>query len=287
MSIYRSTFIKQRMMEIYEQKLAKWPIPYESIYVDTEYGTTHLLVCGSNKAQPLFLIHGLGMTSSMWSPNIAALSRAFRCYAVDLIGDYGKSELHDIRKYPKVGKDYSTWLRELFSNLGIEKAHLLGFSHGGFAAINHAVYAPGQINKLILLAPSGLEITFRKVLPRIFFYLFFPSEKNRQTLANWLVGDNPNLKEDFYEQIYLGLKGRPKVPIPILVSGKTLRQIKLPILLLLGEKDVTTHAERAAFRMKKFIPSARIELIPRVGHGMNIEVPEKFNQIVLEFLRIE
>ena len=184
MSIYRSSSIKRQMMEIYDHKLAMWPVPYESVHVDTMYGRTHLIVSGSKQAPPLFLIHGLAMTSGIWMPNIAALSQEFRCYAVDVIGDYGKSELSDIRNYPRVGRDYSTWLRQVYAGLGIEKAHLLGLSHGGFAAINHAIFAPEQIKKLILLAPSGLDITLKKVLPKIFYFLFF--HRKRTGIPLWI-----------------------------------------------------------------------------------------------------
>lgn len=284
MSIYPSSVIKQQMMGIYEQKLNRWPVAYESIYVDTTFGKTHILASGSKESPPLVLLPGLAVTSAIWLPNIAAFSQKYRCYAVDLIGDYGKSELADPRHYPRVGRDYSTWLRQVFEELGIDQAHLLGLSHGGFAAINHAVYAPKQIRKLILLAPSGLEITLRKVLPKIFSYLFFPTDKNRRSLVEWFLENSPKMREDFLEQFDLGLQGRPKTAIPILVSGKNFRKISMPVLLLLGEKDVTTNAVRGAHRVKKFIPTARIEVLPGAGHGMNYEAPELVNRLVLDFL---
>jgi pimeloyl-ACP methyl ester carboxylesterase len=274
------------MMEIYEQKLSKWPIPYESVYVETQYGSTHLIVSGPKQATPLILLPGLAVTSAVWMPNIEVLSKEFCCYAIDVIGDYGKSELSDIRNYPRMGRDYSTWLRQVYQSLDIEKAHLMGFSHGGFAAINHAIFAPEQIEKLILVSPSGIDITLKKLLPKIFFFLLFPSPKNRENLVRWFLGENPTFQSTFYEQFNLGLQGRPKVPIPILVSGKKLQRIKAPAMLLLGGKDVAISAERGAIRMKKYLPTAHIVIIPGVGHGMNYEAPDQFNGLVLDFLGI-
>jgi len=284
MSIYRNSIIKQRLMDIYEQKLASWPVPYESVYLDTQYGSTHLIVSGPKQAPPLILLPGLAVTSAVWMPNIEVLSKEYCCYAIDVIGDYGKSELSDIRNYPRVGKDYSTWLRQVYAGLGIEKAHMLGFSHGGFAAINHSIHTPEQISKLILVSPSGIDITLKKVLPKIFFFLLFPSPRNRENLVRWFLGENPTFQSTFYEQFNLGLQGRPKVPIPILVSGKKLQKIKAPVMLLLGEKDVAISAERGAKRMKKFVTTAQIMILPGVGHGMNYEAPDQFNRLVLDFL---
>jgi len=284
MSIYRNSSIKQQMLDIYEKKIAKWPVVNESVYVDTTFGRTHILSSGSTDLPPLILLPGLAMTSAVWLPNIGAFSRDFHCFAVDVIGDYGKSELADPRHYPRVGKDYSTWLRQVFEGLGLKKANLAGLSHGGFAAINHAIFAPEQIEKLILMAPSGLELSLKKVLPKIFYYLIFPSEKNRISLVDWFLGDDPTMKAAFFKQLDLGLQGRPKVPIPLLVSGNKLRRISRPVMLLLGEKDVTTNAERAKARMKKNLPTARIEVISGVGHGMNYEATKIVNRLVLDFL---
>lgn len=101
---------------------------------------------------------------------------------------------------------------------------------------------------------------------------------------DWFLGDNPNLRTAFSEQFNLGLQGRPKVPIPILVSGKKLRKISIPVMLLLGENDVTISAERGVRRMKKFIPTARTEVISGVGHGMNYEATDQVDRLVLDFL---
>jgi pimeloyl-ACP methyl ester carboxylesterase len=61
----------------------------------------------------------------MWGPNIAALSRQYRVYALDTIGDFGKSILDDPKLYPKSAKDYCIWLIDVFDGLGISQASVV------------------------------------------------------------------------------------------------------------------------------------------------------------------
>ena len=284
MSIYRSVAIQEQMMQIYEQKLSRWPVPYESVYVNTLYGKTHMIVSGSKGKPPLLLLPGLAVTAAMWQPNIAAFCQNNLCYALDVIGDYGKSELDHMERYPRTGKDYSLWLRQVYERIGIEKAHLIGASNGGYVAINHAVHAPEQVEKLVLLAPSGLDITLKKILPKIFHYLLFPTDANRDALIHWFLGDNPGCHDAFYRQLWLGMQGLPKVPIPILISGNNLRKIRSPVMFIFGERDPTISAEKGVNRVKKHIPCAQIVVIPGVGHAMNYEAARQVENLVIAFL---
>ena len=80
-----------RYFAAYDATLALWPVPVESFDVPTRFGSTHIHVCGPENAPPLVLLPGQAVSSTMWYPNIAALSRAYRVYALDIIGDMGKS----------------------------------------------------------------------------------------------------------------------------------------------------------------------------------------------------
>ena len=278
------TNIKEEMMAIYERKLSRWPVPFESVYLKTHYGASHAIVSGDPGNPPLVLLPGLAVTAMMWLPNIAALSRHFQCFALDVIGDYGKSQLTNPGYYPRSGKDYSAWLRQVYEGLGLTEACLVGASNGGFVAISHALYAPGQVSKLVLMAPSGIELTLKKVLPRIFYYLIFPTEKNRKTLVNWFLGNNQKVRDDFYQQMWFGMQGRPKVPIPILISSNRLKMIKMPVMLIMGENDPTVSGVKAIQRVKDNIPHVKTILIPEVGHVLNYEADEQVEELIIDFL---
>ncbi len=75
----------------YNATLSLWPIPVESFDLPTRFGTTHVNACGPAGAPPVLLLHAVAMSSTMWYPNVANLSRSYRLYALDTIGDAGKS----------------------------------------------------------------------------------------------------------------------------------------------------------------------------------------------------
>ena len=284
MNIDRDSTIEEQMLNIYEEKLSQWPVPFKEVFVNTRYGETHLIVSGSEDNPPLVLLPGLAVTAMMWLPNIAALSRHYQCFALDVIGDHGKSQLRHPRRYPRLGKDYSEWLRQVYDGLGLAEAFLMGASNGGYAALNHALYAPEQVKKLVLLAPSGLELTLKKILPKIFYYLLFPTDDNREALVKWFLRDEGRSREAFYQQLWLGMQKLPKVPIPLLTPANRLQKIRMPVMLILGENDPGISAKKVIQRVRKYIPHAKTAVIPGVGHVLNYEAGEQVEQMVIEFL---
>jgi len=271
-------------MAIYESKLSRWPVPFESLYVQTHYGSTHVVISGDPSNPALILLPGLAVTSMMWLPNIRALSNQFRCFALDVIGDHGKSRLSEQKVYPRSGKDYSLWLKQVYDGLGLSESYLVGASNGGYAAINHALYAPEQVSKLILMAPSGIELSLKRVLPKIFYYLAFPTVENRKNLSNWFLGNDQNVREAFDQQMILGMQIMPKVPIPLLISSKQLGMIQMPVMVILGEKDPTLSAKEAVERIQTNISQVKTVVIPDVGHVINYEAEKIVENLILDFL---
>ena len=99
------------------------------------------------------LLHCALTTSSIWSPIIAGLSRDYRTYAVDVMGDIGRTvPTNPPETYPEFGQ----WLVEVYRELGIESARVLGWSFGGFVATNFAVHEPQRVEKLAAGALSYL-----------------------------------------------------------------------------------------------------------------------------------
>ena len=79
--------------------------------VQTPYGDTHVITSGSkHAAATLVLIYAASANAHMWSPNVAAFNSSYRVYALDTIGDLGKSVLKHPNYYPKTALDYANWV---------------------------------------------------------------------------------------------------------------------------------------------------------------------------------
>ena len=147
---------RNELMAIYDERMAHWPVPFETFTVDTRYGKTQVTASGDRSAPPLVMTHPMGVGAFVWCSIIGPLSQRRRTYALDTIGDVNKSELADPDRYPKNGRDYSAWLDDVFAALDLRSADLVSGSMGGWIAMNHAIYAPHDVGKLVLLGPMGL-----------------------------------------------------------------------------------------------------------------------------------
>ena len=271
-------------------ELEQWLTPYERLTVPTRYGNTSMVTVGPEGAPPLVLLSAMGVTSAMWQPNIAALSREYRIYALDTIGDQGRSILYNPEQYPKNGQAYSEWLVDVFNELDIEQADVIGASMGGWIVMNHAIHAPERVRRIVLLGPMGLPSwwTTLKVMSHLWSVFLLPTRSNIDRIIRWALGENPQVREAFADFIALGAKdvSRFRLAPPLPIPGALLRKINAPVLLILGEHDhVIGDAGEVSRRAKRLISNVRVEIIPEVGHMLSTEKPEFVNSLILKFLQ--
>lgn len=150
--MFKSTKHESDYMAAYESTLALWQTAYESIYIETGYGTTHVIVSGPESGDPIMLLNGFGFGAIMWYPNVEALATRYRVYAIDVIGEFNKSV---ITKDFHERRDYVNWLNELMDKLGVKKVSFIGHSNGGWHALNFTIDMPDRVDKVILLAPAA------------------------------------------------------------------------------------------------------------------------------------
>src|SRR5437870_4122392 len=146
-----------RYLAAYDATLALWPVAVESFPVPTRFGTTHVNACGPRTAHPVVLLHAFSISGTMWYQNVADLSRSYRVYALDTIGDAGKSVC---TRSLRTRADVVAWLGDVFSQLEVESAHVVGISYGGFLALTLATLTPARVKGLALLAPAGSLLPF-------------------------------------------------------------------------------------------------------------------------------
>jgi len=137
----------------YDAAMKSWTVPYEETDIPTPFGMTHVVVSGPKDAPPLVLLHGYWATSTMWAPNIADFSKDYRVYAVDVMGQPGKSiPAEPIRDTA----DYAAWLTATLDALHLDSVCLLGMSFGGWLALTYASAVPERVRSLALLSPGGI-----------------------------------------------------------------------------------------------------------------------------------
>jgi len=134
-SVFKSPQAEAAYMAGYDRALEAWPVPYETRYVPTAYGDTHVIISGPEDGEPLVLVPGSIADATWWSVSIAAFARTYRVYALDTMGDVGKNKM--VEALPDIA-GAAEWLTDVLDALEIEKTYMAGYSQGGFFT---AVYA--------------------------------------------------------------------------------------------------------------------------------------------------
>jgi pimeloyl-ACP methyl ester carboxylesterase len=279
---------RARLMAIYDEALRRWPVPPDTFFVGTRYGKTHVIATGDPASPPLVLTHPMGVGSFVWSSIIAALSEHRRAFALDTIGDVGKSELADPDQYPKSGRDYSVWLDDVLAGLSLTTTDMVGGSMGGWIAMNHAVYAPPTLQRLVLLGPMGLA-PWRATLGVLGPFLsqrLRPTEAKLDAIITRSLGEGEQVNREFRPWMRIMGYTKARVGQPFPIPANRLRMIKAPTLVFLGGKDgLVGSATTAARRAQRNITRYEIEVLPEAGHVMSVDEPNFVEEHIIEFLQ--
>lgn len=243
------------------------------------------------QGSPLILIHGGLLDRRMWDEQVPVFAESFRVVRYDVRG-YGQSQM------PQVPYSDVQDLSELLEFLGIQKAVVLGLSMGSTIALDFTLHYPDMVETLLLAAPtiSGYKMMSAEMRQLWQALVSAVKANDRMRLFDLWVNDPmmPHAQEypaahqryrellseySFVHYFSPGLQ-QPLVPGAV----KRLAEVQAPTLIIVGDRDseeVLTQAEL----LTAGIATNRKVVVPGTRHMLNMEQPEEFNRIVLEFLR--
>jgi len=281
--LFKSKKQKTRYYQAYEKTLSLFDVPYEEMDVQTRFGPTHIIVSGPKNGQPLVLLHGMDASSTMWYPNIKALSKTHRVYAVDYIMDAGKSVL---KTDPLNNEQVVLFYTDVFDQLKLKSVDIMGTSRGGWIAAYLAIQPGNRIRRLVLLSPAQVFgwVDF-KIFPAMWFKMF-PSRRSLAKTMKVFANHPEKIHSNFRDQFYIASKygdSRPQVTRMIPFSKQDLEKITMPVLFLSGDNDCMNN-EKSCEKAKELIKDIVIVRVPDSGHFMNTDQPETVNSEVIKFL---
>jgi 3-oxoadipate enol-lactonase len=243
---------------------------------------------------PVVFVHAGVADHRMWDEQFAVFAEHYQVIRFDLRG-FGKSALVD--------EIYSHWsdLAGVMDGLGIERAHLIGCSRGGGTAFDFALTYPDRAASLVMVSssPHGFEAPD---LPEpegwseiaAAFRAGDMEKTNELETQLWAVGAGRQ-REDIPASVYERILDANRIVLENEIKGigtveemkpsgaNRMDEIRVPVLVIWGDKDVPVIPVAAASMQEK-IAGARGYLIPNTAHFPNMEQPETFNRVVLEFL---
>ncbi|UJP67021.1 alpha/beta fold hydrolase [Mongoliitalea daihaiensis] len=239
-------------------------------------------------------IHGAGGSSSVWHKQIREFRKEFNLLLIDLRG-HGKSAnsfknlFKEKYTFPAVTKD----IIEVLDHLKLPPAHVIGVSLGTILARQLAELAPEKVKSMVMagavtqLNPTSrllvfLGNTFKSILPYMWLYQLFAfvimPRKNHSESRNLFVREAKRLcQKEFIRWFKL-----TKDINPLLRYFKE-KDIQIPTLYIMGDEDIMFLEP-----VKKIVKEHRtafLKIIHNCGHVVNVEQPEKFNELSLQFLK--
>ena len=236
----------------------------------------------SGDGPALILTHGYASIGRMWEPQRKPLNDAgYRLVSWDMRG-HGETES------PADPAQYSEALTiadigGLMDLLGIEKAVVGGLSLGGFMSLAFQLAHPDRVRALLLCdtGPGYRSDEARAKWNR----MAEKSAVNFEAKGLDAVGRSPEVQAAVkYHKSAAGLANSARGMLAQVDSRVIdhLPDIDVPTLIIVGEHDEPYHG--ASQYMQSKIAGSRLETIPGAGHAANMDNPEAFNRVVLEFL---
>lgn len=269
----------------YAKALALWKTPFHEVNINTSYGNAHVIVSGPKNAEPVVLLHGMNASSTMWYPNIKALSQNHRVYAIDYLLEPGKSKVNGaVNDMGEIVK----WYNEIFDQLKLDEFSVIGASRGGWLAIYLALHQTSRIRNIVLLSPAQ---TFMWIPPGSEIlsglnYTIRPKRKHLRRLLESMSFNVDKIEQAFIDQYFLATQESIKIKFILKMMPYTddeLKSLTMPVLLLIGNHDII-NKEKSIEQAKELLPDCETGIINNAGHFLSIDQSEIVNTRILEFL---
>ncbi|MDT8872058.1 alpha/beta hydrolase [Komagataeibacter rhaeticus] len=248
---------------------------------------------------PILFIHGFGGNYNSWEPQMRYFSRRYRCVTYAARG-YPPSDI------PTDPQAYSQDMAvadavAVMDGLGLERAHVVGLSMGGFTTVHMGLKVPERCLSLTIAGAGygcepGREAYFRDVSLKVAdnfeqmgaeaFAPIYGQGASRVQFQN----KDPRGWNDFVTRLAthstlgaaLTMRGVQARRPSFHELERELSRMEVPALIMNGDED--DHCLLPGLFLKRVLPAAGLAVLPKTGHTLNLEEPDLFNTLLAEFL---
>lgn len=273
-------------------------ISFSLEFVDAGGVSTRALIAGPEDGQDVIFMHGTSGHLEAFSRNIVPhVEAGFRCHAIDLLG-------HGYTAKPDYNYEIPRYVEHLENYLdaqGIDSAHLVGESLGGWVAGYLASDSPERVKSLQMVAAGGTKAnpevmdriknsTTKAVLEddidltrdRLNLLMFDPEKDVSDELveARHAIYHTPEFQQNLDNLLCLQ---NMEIRQRNIMQTDRLQRITAPTLVVWGNENPFGEVPEAT-AMHEAIAGSRLELMGKCGHWPQHERSEIYNPLSIEFL---
>ncbi|MEY7848971.1 alpha/beta fold hydrolase [Natrarchaeobius sp. A-rgal3] len=263
---------------------ADWGDPH---VLERSGSRVHYWIVGPTDGPVVAFTHGASVDHRMFESQLSALvSAGYRMLAWDVRGHGRSKPIGDEFTIPAVTSD----LLAILERLEVDEVTLVGHSFGGYVSQEIARRRPDRTNALVVVGatdgshpPSTLEHATLRLSPYLF--RIWPDGHLRRVIAE-------NTAETDATREYAATRQLSKAEfltvwkaVATYFQSASDAPLRVPLLVVHGAEDSTGTVARDAAAWGEREPDCWYEAIPDAGHNANQDDPERFNAVLLEFLR--
>ncbi|MGV9362702.1 4,5:9,10-diseco-3-hydroxy-5,9,17-trioxoandrosta-1(10),2-diene-4-oate hydrolase [Amycolatopsis sp. NPDC003731] len=274
----------------------------EGKYVQAGSLKLHYHEAGAEHAETVILLHGGGPGASAWSNfgrNLPEFAKHYRTIAVDQPG-FGRSDKPT--EHPQYFRHSADAVLGLMDALGIERAHFVGNSLGGGAAVRFALNHGKRAGRLVLMGPGGLSVNLFAPDPtegvkNLGKFGAHPSRERMEAFLRIMVHDQALVTDELIDERFAAAN-TPESLAAMRAMGKSFahpetyeegmlwreaHRLRQRVLLIWGREDRVNPLDGALVALKT-IPRAQLHVFGGCGHWAQLEKFDEFNRLALDFL---
>ena len=247
---------------------------------------------------PIIFVHELAGSCRSFDLQIAAWKDRWRCIAFNARGYPPSAVPAEVRSYSQ--EIAASDIGAVLDGFGLADAHLVGVSMGSASSLQFALAHPDRVRSVTLTSiGSGSDLKPGEFAANMEELAKLTLEKGMRALAQSygasptryrLKDKNPPEFRNFVEQLSAGsalgitntMRGVQERRPPLYAHQDRIAALKRPALIVLGEEDEP--CVKPSHFLQENLPGARLEVLPKTGHAVNLEEPALYNRLVMEFI---
>jgi pimeloyl-ACP methyl ester carboxylesterase len=248
---------------------------------------------------PIIFVHEFGGSYRSWETQMRFFSRRHRCITFAARG-YPPSDVpEDVEMYTQARAMQD--IAAVMDAAGVDRAHVVGLSMGGFAALHFGLEKPDRALSIVVAgAGYGAEKQFEDYFRGVSLDVAkqFESQGSKRFAETYALGasrvqlqnKDPRGWREFADMLgehsALGasntMRGVQARRASIYDLEDRLRAMTVPTLVMVGDED--DHCLQPGLFLKRAIPASGLLVLPKTGHAINLEEPDAFNRHVSDFI---